>query len=131
MHRIGDWPRTLRLGVLVVALLGFAATALVCGPHALTPIAGEPVSVLTAAAGSSLGVKQTFKHGGYVSAVAISPDSQYLAAGGLLERSISVWNLKTGKLAHRLVPEQGSISALAWSPDSALLASGRDFIRIV
>jgi WD40 repeat protein len=94
-------------------------------------VATGPLQFLVRDAGSSLGVRQTFKHAGHVSVVAVSPDSRYLAAGGPLERSISVWDLTTGKLAHRFTNDAGSVSALAWSPDSARLASGRDFIRLV
>src|SRR5262245_42180294 len=125
-----SWPGIVSLSLLVIAVLGLGTPGSMFGPRALALIPGLPDRLLAADAVASLGVAQTFKHPGHVSVVAISPDSQYLAAGGLLERSISVWNLKTGRLAQRFVPEQGTVSAFAWSPDSALLASGRSFVRI-
>ena len=119
------------MGVVAGALLGLPATPLLSVPGAPAMVAAGPLQSLARDAGSSLAVRQTFKHAGHVSVVAVSPDSRYLAAGGPLERSISVWDLTTGKLAHRFTNDAGSVSALAWSPDSARLASGRDFIRLV
>jgi WD40 repeat protein len=129
MNRTATFRRAVRVSLVVGVLLGFGATTLLV-PRAAGVVAAGPLQFF-ARDSASLPVKQTFKHGGYVSVVAISPNSRYLAAGGLLERSISVWDLATGKLVHRLTNDQGSVSGLAWSPDSARLASGRDFIRIV
>jgi WD40 repeat protein len=130
MNRRPTIRRAVRVGLVVGVLLGLGATTVFFVPRAAGVAAGDPLRFF-AWDRASLPVKQTFKHAGYVSVVAISPNNRYLAAGGVLERSISVWDLATGRLVHRLSNEQGSISALAWSPDSTRLASGRDFIRIV
>jgi len=131
MDRVTARPQQLGVGLLALALLVLIAAMPVIGPRVLAPIPRDPARLLAADAKPSLGVSRTFRHAGYVSAVAISPDGRYLAAGGLLERSISVWSLETGALAHRLVPAEGAVSALAWSPDSALLAAGQSFIKRV
>ena len=130
MNRTETFRRAVRVSLVVGVLLGFGAATLILVPRAVGVVAAGPVQFL-ARDPASLPVKQTFKHAGSVSVVAISPNSRYLAAGGLLERSISVWDLATGKLVHRFSNDEGSVSALAWSPDSARLASGRHFIRIV
>jgi WD40 repeat protein len=130
MNRTATFRRAVRVSLVVGVLLGLGATTLLLAPRAAGVIAVGPLQFL-ARDPASLPIKQTFKHAGHVSVVAISPNSRYLAAGGLLERSISVWDLATGKLLHRLSNDEGSVSGLAWSPDSARLASGRDFIRIV
>jgi WD40 repeat protein len=122
--------RAVRGSLVVGVLLGLGVTTLLFGPGRAGVIVGGPLQFL-ARDPASLPVKQTFKHAGYVSVVAISPNSRYLAAGGLLERSISVWDLATGRLIHRFSNDEGSVTGLAWSPDSARLASGRAFIRIV
>ena len=54
-------------------------------------------------------------HSNWVSSVAFSPDGQILASGSG-DRTIKLWNLRTGKLI-RSLSEQGGITAIAISPD--------------
>ena len=60
---------------------------------------------------------------GSVDTVAISPDGQTFATGGL-GREISLWNLKAGKLIRTFSGHAGGIYALAFSPDGKSLISG-------
>ena len=68
---------------------------------------------------------------GPVLAVAFSADNQLLAAGGE-EKSIRLFDLKTGRAVGKLEGSPEAVLSLAFSPDASLLASsGRDqVIRI-
>ena len=58
-----------------------------------------------------------------VNSVAISPDGQTLASGSD-DRTIKLWNLKTGDLLHNLTEHKGGVTSVAISPDGQTLASG-------
>ncbi len=90
-----------------------------------------PPRVLAERGEEPLGVRRTFKHSGFISTLAFSPDGAYVAAGGLLDNTVSIWEVRTGALARRLESEMGGVNALAWSPDGRLLASGRGFVRLI
>jgi WD40 repeat protein len=62
-------------------------------------------------------------HLGKVTSVVISPDGENLVSG-CADKTIKVWNLKTGKLIRTLTEDLGEISSVAISPDGHLLAVG-------
>ncbi|NWF69609.1 MAG: protein kinase [Chloroflexi bacterium] len=94
--------RLLAAGGVYDVRLSLAAT--------LTDAAASPINVLTA---------------GLVRAVAFSPDSQYLIAGGD-DGTLYVWRVNDGTDAEPMAALQGhrsGISAVAFSPDGMTLAS--------
>jgi WD40 repeat protein len=62
-------------------------------------------------------------HSEKVTSVVISPDSESLVSG-CADKTIKVWNLKTGKLIRTLTEDLGKISSVAISPDGHYLAVG-------
>lgn len=58
-----------------------------------------------------------------VYSVAISPDGQTLASGSV-DKTIKLWNLKTGDLLRTLTGHEGYVRSVAISPDGQTLASG-------
>jgi hypothetical protein len=65
-------------------------------------------------------------HTASVNSVAISPDGECMASAGD-DRSIKLWNLKTGKWLYSLVGSAEEIQAIAFSPDGkAIVAGGFD-----
>ena len=122
--------RSIRRKPVLIALSTLALAAAAWGARGTLPDAAQGVARLGwASADGALTVKRTFKHAGHVSAIAFSADGRYLAAGGRLERSVSVWDTTTGALTTRLVPDVGGVTALAWSRDGRRLAVGRSFVR--
>lgn len=64
-------------------------------------------------------------HSRWVIAVAVSPDGQWVASGGL-DDTIKVWSLETGDLRLTLRGHTKPVNCLAISPDCQILASGSD-----
>ncbi|HHP7246050.1 MAG TPA: protein kinase domain-containing protein, partial [Elainellaceae cyanobacterium] len=72
-------------------------------------------------------------HSGAVSAIAISPNGQWLASGGA-DKSIKLWNLQSGVLVHTFAGRslwfgdghRDRISSLQFASDSSQLLSGSD-----
>ncbi|MEA5622991.1 WD40 repeat domain-containing protein [Nostoc sp. UHCC 0251] len=62
-------------------------------------------------------------HSEKVTSVIISPDSESLVSG-CADKTIKVWNLKSGKLIRTLTEDLGEISSVAISPDGHYLAVG-------
>src|SRR5687768_12836468 len=92
----------LPLGLLLALLGGPAATAL-----------AQPKLLDTMRPG----------HTSWVRTVAFSPDGKLLASGSL-DKSISMWDVKTGKSTASLTGHTDAVNSVAFSPDGKLLASG-------
>lgn len=69
--------------------------------------------------------KKTIQIGQQVTAVAIDATSQFLAAARA-DRSIVLWDLKTGAVRSEFRKHENVVNALAFSPDGTTLASGGD-----
>lgn len=94
-----------------LAGLGLWAAAAAGGP-------GEPA------------LARTLTHTSPMSRLAWSPDGLRVATGGLLDRTVVVWDAGSGRMVRALSDEAGDVRALAWSPDGARLAVGRGFVRL-
>ena len=68
-------------------------------------------------------MKSTDGNKGQIRAVTFSPDGQLVASGGL-DRTINLWEVKTGTYVQTISNHSGPISSLAFSPDGQVLASG-------
>jgi serine/threonine protein kinase len=64
-------------------------------------------------------------HSRWVTAVAISPNADTIASGGL-DDNIKVWNRSTGELLRTLTGHSKPINCLSLSPDGQVLVSGSD-----
>ncbi len=68
-------------------------------------------------------VKVLKGHKASVNTIAISPDGQTLASGSQ-DRTVSLWNLKTGKRIFTFFGQAGEVFAVAITPDSKMLIAG-------
>src|SRR6266568_4104471 len=66
---------------------------------------------------------------GYANVVAWAPDSRRLAVGGLLDKRMSVWDVRTGQRLPGPADQMGGTHGLAYSPDGFYLAVARGVIR--
>jgi WD40 repeat protein len=64
-----------------------------------------------------------WRDGRYLSAVAVSPDGQLIAAGSD-DGELQVWNFATRKLVYATSLSWAEVTAIAFSPDSNLIATG-------
>ncbi len=72
----------------------------------------------------NLNLTQSLKgHSAPIQALAISPKG-YIVASGSMDRSIRLWNLKTGQLLHRFLGHSDTIHTLSISPNGRKLVSG-------
>ncbi len=62
-------------------------------------------------------------HKNRIQALAISPNG-YLLISGSQDKTLSVWNLKTGQFLHRLMGHDAAICSIAISPNGRKLVSG-------
>src|SRR2546430_796637 len=62
-------------------------------------------------------------HTSLVNSVAWSPDGQVLASGSD-DRTVRLWDKKTGVLLHTLQGHSDRVNSVVWSPDGQVLASG-------
>src|SRR5712691_3708339 len=65
---------------------------------------------------------------GYANVMAWAPDSQRLAVGGLLDKRMSVWDVRTGQRLPGPADQMGGTHGLAYSPDGRYLAVARGMI---
>ncbi|GCL41668.1 protein kinase domain-containing protein [Dolichospermum planctonicum] len=81
----------------------------------------SPTSIANLPSGISL--EKTLKdHSSLVSSVAYSPDGQTLASAD--DKTIKLWNVKTGKLLQTLKDHSNQVWSVAYSPDGQTVASG-------
>lgn len=69
---------------------------------------------------NNIRVFESYSSGVY--ATAFSPDRRWFAAGGK-DRTVRVWEIRTGRKVHTLAGHAGWVTSLAFNPDSTLLAS--------
>ena len=63
------------------------------------------------------------EHSSSVESVAFSPDGKFIASGSY-DKTIKLWNVKTGKLIYTLKGHRDSVLSVAFSPDGKFIASG-------
>ncbi|MFB2938554.1 protein kinase [Aerosakkonemataceae cyanobacterium BLCC-F154] len=68
-------------------------------------------------------------HSSWAMAVAISPNKQVIASGGL-DDQIKIWSSQSGELLHSLSGHTKAVNSLTISPDGLILASGSDDEKI-
>ena len=73
-------------------------------------MSGEPIRTIEAHCGSG-------------NSLAFSPDGKILANGSN-DRSVMLWDVRTGKHLGTLKEHQGFVGSVAFSPDGKTLASG-------
>ncbi len=89
------------------------------------PTSRAPVSRQPASAQTWHCLHTLTGHSRWVTAVAISPDAQTIASGGL-DDSIKIWERTTGSLLQTLTGHHKPINCLSISPDGQTLVSGSD-----
>lgn len=97
-------------------------------PTPLPFVAGEPLcaSALvqrpTALTGLVSWTIETHRHRGRLWSIAVSPDGQRFATGGM-DNVIRLWHAASGKLLRMLVGQDYPVYSLSWSPDGKVLAA--------
>lgn len=93
-------------------------------PAGLARVSNPPSNPPTSGAGRR-GSFTLSGHSLWVMAVAISPDGQTAASGGL-DNTIRVWNLTNGQLSQSLTGHNRAVNCLTFSPDGQTIVSGSD-----
>jgi WD40 repeat protein len=108
--------------LLIAAILGFIGTQFYgCMRYGVFPV--NPISVI-ASLPSGIFLERTLTgHSDSVWSVAYSPDGQTLASGSW-DKTIKLWNVKTGNLLQTLTGHSDQVRSVAYSPDGQTLASG-------
>lgn len=107
-------------------LVGFSiATAISIGVHSLSQVIDLPlIPAIKQATSSGISLTNTLLgHADTVWSVAFSANGQTLASGSE-DRTIKLWNLKTGQVNRTLTGHTASVRSVSLSPDGQTLASG-------
>jgi WD40 repeat protein len=64
-------------------------------------------------------------HTNAVTSICFSPDSTILASGSA-DKSICLWDVKTGQKKKQLDGHTDAVTSICFSPDSTILASGSE-----
>jgi serine/threonine protein kinase len=109
--------------LLIPAILGLIGTQIYgYALYGVFPI--NPISIIVNLS-SGISLQKTLNgHSSSVSSVAYSPDGQTLASGGSDDKTIKLWDVKTGNLLQTFTGHSSSVSSVAYSPDGQTLASG-------
>ncbi|XGV97447.1 MAG: protein kinase [Leptolyngbya sp. BL-A-14] len=95
-------------------------------PSSRPPLSRPPVSKQPISSAQKCHCLHTLiGHSRWVTAVAISPDAETIASGGL-DDNIKIWNRSTGELLRTLTGHNKPINCLSISPDGNILVSGSD-----
>lgn len=102
------------------------------GTPSRPPTSGQPPGVRAGASRPPISGSQNRRclqtltgHSSWVMAVAISPDGQTVASGGL-DKTIRLWNRATGEQIKTLTGHSKPVNCLTISPDNQLLVSCSD-----
>ena len=108
--------------LLIAGILGLIGTQIYgYALYSVFPV--NPISVI-ASLPSGILLERTLKgHSNWVDSVAYSPDGQTVASGSN-DKTIKLWNVKTGKLLQTFEGHSKWVNSVAYSPDGQTLASG-------
>ena len=119
--------KTLRLGIAALAIAAIIRIeALAAGRF--EPVAAEQNENLPTQAVARLGTIR-FRHGGEITALAVSNDGKYLASGSR-DGSARVWETRSGKLLRAIRCETPVPAGVAFSVDGKELLTGIDGERL-
>ena len=102
---------------------------LACGSSCASPASSDTpastaVPFASATPHSSANVIHVYRgHTDRVTSVAWSPDGNYIASGSL-DKTVQIWNAKTGEHSYTYRGHSAAVNAVAWSPDGSSIASG-------
>ncbi len=96
------------------------------GTHLLVALRNGTIQLHDVQTGKVL---RSLDNGAEPRVVRVSKDGRLLAAAGW-DREVRLWDLATGKLAHRLALELGPANNLAFSPDGRMLAGSSEDTNI-
>ena len=108
--------------LLAVLLVGIAG----CGEGSSPPGEGSVPTLEGSQAKKSVERRETFTlkgHSGIVHSVCFSPNGQRIVSGGQ-DKTLKVWDSKTGQEMLTLKGHSGSVTSVSFSPDGKRIVSG-------